>query len=60
MFLVWESWNKWTECNVFCGGGNRNRLRICQFGGPGNDGCIGPAKETEDCNTELCTAPGII
>ena len=35
----------------------RSRDRICVYGMPGNDGCIGDTEEIEQCNTDAC--PGI-
>ncbi|CAH3032611.1 unnamed protein product, partial [Porites lobata] len=56
----YTEWSKWSECSATCGGGVRSRTRTCTNPSPKNGGktCLeqdlGPAKETEKCNTDPC------
>ena len=52
--LVWDNWQDWSDCDVTCGGGTRQRTRDCINGSPGDIGCDGEVTETEDCNTDEC------
>ena len=59
----YTSWSNFSECSVLCGGGGeRFRTRNCthpkpQYGGK-NCSDIGPALETEKCNTHPCPISG--
>ena len=51
------AWSEWSTgpCSVSCGGGTRNRTRVCtppKFGGAA---CVGAALVSEACNPENCT-----
>ena len=55
-------WSSFSDCSVLCGGGSHFRTRSCnnpkpQYGGQ-NCSIIGPAEETEECNSQLCPIPG--
>lgn len=56
----YTEWSKWTECTATCGGGTRRHSRTCTRPKPKNNGktCVkqklGPAIETENCNTKKC------
>jgi len=54
----YTEWSEFSECTVTCGGGVRERTRECTNLTPENNGknCeeLGPAKESEICNTEAC------
>ncbi|XP_078487952.1 uncharacterized protein LOC100179634 isoform X3 [Ciona intestinalis] len=50
----WITWSEWTICSAPCNGGSRMRSRDCQYGSPGQMGCMGSASQTEDCNTQFC------
>ncbi|KAJ9591191.1 hypothetical protein L9F63_002262, partial [Diploptera punctata] len=47
----WGSWSAWTQCTSSCGGGTRNRFRICDSPPPryGAKFCEGPSLESESC-----------
>lgn len=53
-------WTNWATgpCNVLCGDGKRNRTRTCTNppASGGGDVCMGPAFETENCNSGPCKA----
>ena len=51
-------WGSWTECDVTCGGGHRQRSRACtspvpEFGGL-NCTHLGPTVQSDVCNTRPC------
>lgn len=53
-------WGPWTACSRWCGGGWRERFRLCNsppslFGGFGCD-AQGFGSEREQCNTDPCAA----
>ena len=52
----WGPWQGWTECSQTCGGGTKNRTRLCNNPRPQYDGldCNGDAVESFDCNTNGC------
>lgn len=49
-------WGKWSECSKKCGGGKRDRSRLCDSPAPafGGKPCDGPNKDTGSCNTDQC------
>ncbi|XP_061197855.1 SCO-spondin-like isoform X2 [Saccostrea echinata] len=56
----WAIWSTWTHCNVSCGGGRRERNRLCKNPQPRHGGrpCFGEEKESMDCNTNPCPING--
>ncbi|XP_060586807.1 SCO-spondin-like isoform X3 [Ruditapes philippinarum] len=56
---VWESWTKWDECSVTCGGAVHSRYRNCTGPFYGGANCSGPANESRDCNTQPCPVDGV-
>ena len=56
----YTEWSEWSKCSATCGGGVRYHSRTCTNPSPKNNGktCIeqnlGPAKESEKCNTKPC------
>ena len=58
----YTAWTTWSQCSVSCGDGRRSRTRSCTNPppSPGGNNCsqLGPEKETEKCNIEVC--PGKI
>lgn len=51
---VWSSWGDFNDCSVSCGKGTRQRVRSCENGKVGDDGCPdGEATENQQCNTEV-------
>ena len=53
---VWKNWSQWTGCDQECGGGWKERERICEDGNPGQRGCFGDYKVKARCNTRDCPA----
>ncbi|XP_043923760.1 thrombospondin-2 isoform X2 [Protopterus annectens] len=58
----WGPWSPWSTCSDTCGGGLRERSRICnspepQFGGKP---CLGDATVNERCNTQSCPIDGCL
>lgn len=54
----YTQWGSWTECDVTCGGGHRQRSRACtspvpEFGGL-NCTHLGPTVQSDVCNTRPC------
>ncbi|XP_070552180.1 cell surface hyaluronidase-like isoform X2 [Ptychodera flava] len=52
----WGEWLPWSDCSAECGGGVRNRTRLCDnppavYGGAP---CEGAGEEIEPCNVEPC------
>ena len=52
-----DNWEVWSECDVSCGGGKRNRQRECIGPFHGGEDCKEALSESEDCNTHEC--PGL-
>ncbi|CAL4126314.1 unnamed protein product, partial [Meganyctiphanes norvegica] len=52
----WGSWGQWSNCDVSCGGGVRQRRRLCDDPAPAYSGrpCIGSDSEEKHCNTDAC------
>lgn len=55
----WLAWKEWSNCDRACGGGNRRRFRKCVEPLHGGAGCVGDAKEEEECNLSTCPPGGI-
>lgn len=52
----WSSWVSWGACSVSCGGGTRQRTRICASPAPQHGGrqCEGNDIHIDFCNNEPC------
>lgn len=50
---TYTSWSTWDKCSVTCGGGFRERQRICINGFEGQLGCDAPQSEREECNAQV-------
>ena len=56
----YTEWSEWSECSATCGGGSRTHSRTCTNPPVKNGGktCeeqdLGPAEESEECNTQEC------
>ena len=58
---VWTGWGAWGSCSKPCGGGSQTRSRRCVAVGHSNvvlTGCLGPASQTNGCNTQGCPVWG--
>ncbi|KAL9971012.1 hypothetical protein ACROYT_G023488 [Oculina patagonica] len=58
----YTNWGRWTECDVTCGGGHRQRSRACtnpvpEYGGL-NCTHVGDTEQSDVCNTRPCAQPG--
>ncbi|XP_074625789.1 coadhesin-like [Acropora palmata] len=61
----YTAWSQWSKCSATCGGGSRSHSRTCTNPPPKNKGksCeeqknLGPAMESEACNTQKCGTDG--
>ena len=52
----WGKWSKWSLCSLKCGGGIKERTRVCNNPAPSDGGraCGGGATGTVKCNTAPC------
>ena len=52
----WSPWTAWSQCTLSCGGGSRQRVRLCESPSPSNGGryCPGTDKQIDYCNREPC------
>jgi len=52
----WSFWGYWTTCSRSCGGGVKERRRMCDNPAPscGGPGCVGNETETSSCNEHPC------
>lgn len=55
----WGPWRGWSDCSQTCGGGTRNRTRLCNNPRPefGGLDCAGDETEIEECSSQGC--PGM-
>ncbi|KAM6962600.1 hemicentin-1 [Aplochiton taeniatus] len=56
----WSSWIGWGACSVSCGGGTRQRTRLCASPAPRHAGrqCEGNDVQIDFCNSEPCPVHG--
>ncbi|XP_016146102.1 hemicentin-1-like [Sinocyclocheilus grahami] len=56
----WSSWVSWGACSVSCGGGTRQRTRVCANPAPQHGGrqCEGNDIHIDFCNSEPCPIHG--
>ncbi|XP_076872442.1 hemicentin-1 isoform X2 [Brachyhypopomus gauderio] len=56
----WSSWVSWGACSVSCGGGTRQRTRLCASPAPQHGGrqCEGNDIHVDFCNSEPCPIHG--
>merc|ERR1719354_1429064 len=50
----WGNWFDWQPCSASCGAGAQKRMRACNNGNAGDEGCLGDESEIRICNTQLC------
>lgn len=52
----WSSWVSWGACSVSCGGGTRQRTRLCASPAPQHGGrqCEGNDVHIDFCNSDPC------
>ncbi|XP_021339260.1 hemicentin-1-like [Mizuhopecten yessoensis] len=57
----WSSWRPWSDCSTTCGGGIKNRTRICDNPAPEHLGldCDGHGFESSTCGEVTCPPPGV-
>lgn len=55
----YSDFGAWSACSADCDGGTQSRTRQCNNPAPANGGadCVGPAVQTQQCNTDPCKAP---
>ncbi|XP_033937393.1 hemicentin-1 [Pseudochaenichthys georgianus] len=56
----WSSWVSWGTCSVSCGGGTRQRTRLCASPAPQHAGrqCEGNDVQIDFCNNDPCPING--
>ncbi|XP_053737549.1 hemicentin-1 isoform X1 [Synchiropus splendidus] len=56
----WSSWISWGACSVSCGGGTRQRARLCASPAPqyGGRQCEGNDVHIDFCNSDPCPVAG--
>ncbi|XP_055020737.1 hemicentin-1 [Boleophthalmus pectinirostris] len=56
----WSSWVNWAACSVSCGGGTRQRTRLCASPAPLHGGrqCEGSDVQIDFCNNDPCPVNG--
>ncbi|KAM4629779.1 hemicentin-1 [Polymixia lowei] len=56
----WSSWVSWGACSVSCGGGTRQRTRLCASPAPQHGGrqCEGNDVHIDFCNSDPCPIHG--
>ncbi|XP_021376110.1 coadhesin-like [Mizuhopecten yessoensis] len=58
---IWSSWQSWSDCSTTCGGGIKNRTRICDNPAPEHFGldCDGHCFESSSCGEGTCPPSGV-
>ncbi|XP_029819877.1 hemicentin-1, partial [Manacus vitellinus] len=56
----WAPWSSWSACSVSCGGGSRQRTRLCSDPAPqfGGHKCEGSDVQMDFCNSDPCPIHG--
>ncbi|XP_034035488.1 hemicentin-1 [Thalassophryne amazonica] len=56
----WSAWMSWGACSVSCGGGTRQRTRLCASPNPQHGGwpCEGNDVHVDFCNSDPCPISG--
>ncbi|NXF12445.1 HMCN1 protein, partial [Smithornis capensis] len=56
----WAMWSSWSACSVSCGGGSRQRSRLCSDPAPqfGGHKCEGSDIQMDFCNNDPCPVHG--
>ncbi|XP_064650190.1 hemicentin-1-like isoform X2 [Lineus longissimus] len=56
----WGQWQQWSSCTFSCGGGTRQRVRLCNSPPPSINGrfCPGEDLQKDYCNSEDCPVHG--
>ncbi|CAL4073759.1 unnamed protein product [Meganyctiphanes norvegica] len=56
----WSSWSSWGGCNAICGGGVKQRKRVCDAPAPAHGGspCTGEHTIQDNCNPDPCPVHG--
>ncbi|XP_074654070.1 hemicentin-1-like [Tubulanus polymorphus] len=57
----WGNWNQWSSCSQSCGGGKRERKRLCDNPAPSDGGrsCPGLNAQIDYCNSDPCPVHGL-
>uniref|UniRef100_A0A670YNX2 Thrombospondin 2 n=1 Tax=Pseudonaja textilis TaxID=8673 RepID=A0A670YNX2_PSETE len=58
----WGPWSPWSACTVSCGGGIRERSRLCNSPEPqyGGKACAGDVLQRDMCNKQDCPIDGCL
>ncbi|KAL8185944.1 UNVERIFIED_CONTAM: Thrombospondin-2, partial [Gekko kuhli] len=58
----WGPWSPWSACTVTCGGGIRERSRLCNSPKPqyGGKACVGDVIQYDMCNKQECPIDGCL
>lgn len=50
----WAAWMEWGDCSASCGGGVRDKQRVCDGPYHGGADCEGTNTEAESCAEQPC------